>query len=656
MLSRKGIRHIWGQINGRAKEERRSDPQRKKSYPYQPLPGAEWTRLLELQPGSGPLVCGLRPAEIEGDIVQYEALSYAWGNTVDTVDIDCDGHSIPIRQNLASALVHIRHEDRPRLLWVDAVCINQVDSRERSQQVQLMGEIFASARKVLLWLGDDKDGEADQCFGLIKATNDTLQELWDRSGEVKNIPLITSEDGTLCNDSAKWDMVRQFLKSDWFSRVWVLQEVGLARTAVAFYGGTSIRWSQIIEFLLWVTLSANIRDLVGSLGSARTANVFLVMWINSHEGPSWMDEMPYARSLLGNRPKSMFLDILHAQRRYRATDPRDRVYAFLSHPLVPLHSEDGRKLISADYNQSVDQVFFDTARSLVQLDALGWTVLSAVQHRSRSGISSIRRPTWVPRWDEDSSLARLGRPSKWYMAGGHDSFQAKVSVLSPLDKWLEVKGAGFDRITWTSKVFAPEDFQWSNQVKSSPLQHAWQQLEQQGPSSVYQSSDLDQEHAFCLVSVAGMEYGKDSRRYELSRLWADHTACKDVLLSESRAVAESLTDARRADSSKSKDMLKKRALETVVLQRQALLNRRFFMTSNGYYGVCHFEVEPGDCCFVLRGANVPFVFRPASLKNQSIQRYLLVGEAYIQGVMEGEIYEELAKEGTQLTEEDIVLI
>ena len=92
-------------------------------YVYTPLPDDGWIRVLELHPGIGPLSCSLSICKLEEGPLKFEALSYVWGKHQDAMNIECDGHTLPIGPNLACALEHLRHGTDSRLLWVDAVCI-----------------------------------------------------------------------------------------------------------------------------------------------------------------------------------------------------------------------------------------------------------------------------------------------------------------------------------------------------------------------------------------------------------------------------------------------------------------------------------------------------------------------------------------------------
>ena len=106
---------------------------------YSNLPGDDCFHLLEIQPDKDDRqkFCKLIMRNILPRAPRYEALSYAWGNTWDKVNITCDGISVWITQNLFDTLHKIRLPNRPRFLWADAICINQEDMEERERQVRL---------------------------------------------------------------------------------------------------------------------------------------------------------------------------------------------------------------------------------------------------------------------------------------------------------------------------------------------------------------------------------------------------------------------------------------------------------------------------------------------------------------------------------------
>ncbi|KAH8588662.1 heterokaryon incompatibility protein-domain-containing protein, partial [Bisporella sp. PMI_857] len=124
-------------------------------YKYVPLPSDGSIRLLELAPGTDEsIICRLFPHNInEGK--NYEALSYVWGDSNQRMTITCEGSSLSIPKSLHVALKRFRLKSSSRVLWADAICINQRDDLERSQQVALMGQIYSNATMVLAWLGED---------------------------------------------------------------------------------------------------------------------------------------------------------------------------------------------------------------------------------------------------------------------------------------------------------------------------------------------------------------------------------------------------------------------------------------------------------------------------------------------------------------------
>src|SRR5687768_9455999 len=93
-------------------------------------------RVLTLHPGTwkDPIRCSLHTVRLE-DNPRYEALSYAWGDADDCRPVMVDARVVQVTANLETALRRLRHPDRDRALWVDALCINQQDNDEKSHQV-----------------------------------------------------------------------------------------------------------------------------------------------------------------------------------------------------------------------------------------------------------------------------------------------------------------------------------------------------------------------------------------------------------------------------------------------------------------------------------------------------------------------------------------
>ena len=134
------------------------------SLPYSLLPLNQLQReirLLRLHPGHqhNRLRAELRVVSLHNP-PSYEALSYTWGKSTSDpqpVIYINDNVSLPLTDNLHNALKRLRRRFRTRVLWIDALCINQEDLAERASQVSFMGETYKSARGVCVWLGDTSD-------------------------------------------------------------------------------------------------------------------------------------------------------------------------------------------------------------------------------------------------------------------------------------------------------------------------------------------------------------------------------------------------------------------------------------------------------------------------------------------------------------------
>jgi hypothetical protein len=134
------------------------------AFLYQPLP-ARSIRVIKLLPSSrrtDALKCGIRHLHLDYVAAQpYEALSYVWGESTRQWALDCDGKELLVTKNCHEALVNLRLRLSPRILWIDAICINQAATdeavTERNGQVAMMGEIYLKASRVLVWLGPPAD-------------------------------------------------------------------------------------------------------------------------------------------------------------------------------------------------------------------------------------------------------------------------------------------------------------------------------------------------------------------------------------------------------------------------------------------------------------------------------------------------------------------
>src|SRR5882757_4635082 len=127
---------------------------------YSALREKDEIRLLRIEPGTGSaqVKCSLVHARLR-ESPTYDAVSYMWGldngpgSTKTTLLAIDGGRTMEVQENLGNALRYLRLRDKARVLWVDAICINQADPTERGHQVAQMGVIYSQATTVRVWLG-----------------------------------------------------------------------------------------------------------------------------------------------------------------------------------------------------------------------------------------------------------------------------------------------------------------------------------------------------------------------------------------------------------------------------------------------------------------------------------------------------------------------
>lgn len=175
--------------------------------------GPRTIRLLRLLPGSkdDKIQCQLFEYEFRQKAQwHYDALSYVWGDQRQTKRIVVDGWHVNVTVNLHAALTRLRDQENERVMWIDALCINQADLKERASQVQLMPMIYAFANQVVAWLGEE-ERDSDFAFSAIQAAA-SIPEIMDLKAVLKEMSAV----GTDLTAA-----VERLIKRPYFTRVWV---------------------------------------------------------------------------------------------------------------------------------------------------------------------------------------------------------------------------------------------------------------------------------------------------------------------------------------------------------------------------------------------------------------------------------------------------
>ncbi|KAF1953868.1 hypothetical protein CC80DRAFT_537139 [Byssothecium circinans] len=178
------------------------------------------------------------PEELEqtGVPFEYEALSWNWGTTPWTsqIKVDQDGtrYYFSVPETIIGAFKALRNKRKERVLWVDAISIDQSNNQEKSQQVPMMSEIYGEAKSVCVWLGEGDD-DSRMAFDFIQNEVTKLED-FDK--------LCESPDA-----APKWNAMFSLMKRPWFSRRWIVQEIALAREARLYCGRKNIPWQDFAD-------------------------------------------------------------------------------------------------------------------------------------------------------------------------------------------------------------------------------------------------------------------------------------------------------------------------------------------------------------------------------------------------------------------------
>jgi hypothetical protein len=176
----------------------------------------------------------LEPAEYWDDLVRgklvhatfaekpkYEALSYTWGNEAPKEIISLDGKYFTVGLNLLHALRKLRDPENERILWIDAICIDQSNVPERTAQLRIMPYIYQRAQAVLV--------------SLAKPPRSSLKKR-RKSGAVVRMDIPKYKLKNLCSN-------------EYWKRLWIIQEISLARKLLLYYGKSKFDWSVFVGAL-----------------------------------------------------------------------------------------------------------------------------------------------------------------------------------------------------------------------------------------------------------------------------------------------------------------------------------------------------------------------------------------------------------------------
>jgi hypothetical protein len=378
---------------------------------YKRLERNEDIRLINLLPASkwdDPLACNIVPASF-ADGPEFEALSYPWGlqNGVhgSIVAINCAHSTLQISSNLNSALRDLRSDmsadDSYRVLWVDAICIDQSHSEEKAHQIRQMKRIYSEAKRVIVWLGQGTEKG-------VKAfkTLESISELGNPFSNGSDISLPYLEP------------LNSIGESPWWTRAWCRQEIIMAKEASMYLGSASLDWRDLsTAFRAWTSLLERIisplETFHEAIGKQLTKNFF--------------HQLAIIEQWRGSLGLPTLLEVLLHHGDLQVTDPRDSVYALLGlvNSRDPCHAD---ITLQPDYTIRLSDLFIRVAMHLFKhhgLDILSFATPGLSP--SRIGLLSYVEylPTWAPDWRQVT-----------FVEGSHFAFTNFFRSVDPSQRLL----------------------------------------------------------------------------------------------------------------------------------------------------------------------------------------------------------------------------
>ncbi|KAK1758175.1 heterokaryon incompatibility protein-domain-containing protein [Echria macrotheca] len=345
-------------------------------------------RLLSIAPGgfSDEVDCDLHQEDIRY-LPSYTAISYTWsddsGDRSKKKSVFLNSRLVAVTTSCELALRRARSNRERTKVWIDAICINQNDNEEKNHQVQLMAQIYARAASVLIYIGEEAGNSSELMRRLQTGLDLGLADLRVDIGNSSEFMRGLQSGLDLGVDDLRVDVV-QLLSRQYFWRIWVLQEVALARRARLICGEESIPWADF---------ATRLREPV-EFGSV-AMDAFLETrdaadsWPRDLK-PDQMGDIPLVLSFIkptlrdiGELPRLLDLSTF-----CRATEPRDKVYALLG--LVG--GTDGYGFLP-DYDADLETVYVRTAVLIARSCSILALLIRAVCRRSISP-----HLPWVPDW------------------------------------------------------------------------------------------------------------------------------------------------------------------------------------------------------------------------------------------------------------------
>jgi hypothetical protein len=580
------------------------------SYTYQRLQLGE-TRLLELRSGpqDAPLTGEVQHINVERS-PSYYALSYVWGTATRSYTLQTSQGAVSITASLRSALRRIRKRDEVIHVWVDAICIDQENDYEKATQIRMLPNIFQSAEIVLCWIGEERDDSTSAIETLLQIRTHELQpQSWP--ARLPPIPTNWVDGIPPVNDDVWWS-IQNLFEREWFSRVWVIQEVVLAKELKLICGNYEVDWEDIIKA---------VEICLDDQGGPLPTNCILRQVTPSFNP---VHTLGLTKGAFENKSLSKhfnLLSLLDLFTHAKATKNCDKFFALLG-----IASDATATAFDPDYSSTIAVITRRYAHEFIRRG-------NALQLLYRAGSNkSMSFTSWIPNWISCQPLRTI---STWRGTGGVFQaatklhLQASVSLVD--ESILQITGSLVDTITHISSLslcgkdiitLVNDSHAVIDQLPSYPTGESLATIKLKFPIGSAVAPCID--NAVTVEDLISSDLDENATLNNAFE-WQDN-------VTHIQKVEDIVTLLKKPK--KARDQSYKYWL-TAAAFFERLGNGRFFVTTRGYVGIAPDRARLGDKIALVQGGAVPFILRPA--KHQGfVNVHSLIGETYVHGIMYGE--------------------
>ena len=575
-------------------------------------------RLLTLSPAlrqSDPIVCNLHVVSLEGEKPIYEAISYVWGDPKVTVPIEVSNRPFQVTANLATALRRFRNVGGRRILWVDAICIDQSNDQERGHQVGLMGHLYSRARRVLVWLGEDDHPRLRAEWGMATIRAIAAISEKERIPDPKDFGV----DASISDCKAS---VENLLSRPWWTRAWTVQESTLAQDHFFCCGQASCSGPELRD-----ATARLVRDTNDQWRPDFNLEICLVEAFRTTTSVDKFKDT--GRNLL-------FLILFHSSR--ASTLMHDKVYAFFG--LSRTFTEEYAALI--DYTKPYQVVFEQLMIAMIRrdgwLDALGTVPMGMEELRNDQCHGETqtlyKKPSWSPSWgvtrdrSESKALAlRVSRKRKYQACA-----KTRASIdIKPFKIDMDSSTSLLGRMIVTSGIVI-DVIEEVGEVNRAGLPHS-----AEFNNTVIMWGRMMDSHKLSMQRYNNSDFFWEEMFEDMCRYMSDLTTFQDALGYISELHKQTFEDWWRWKTAVE-------GKEYIFDAWSSSFGLRFFISKTRFLGLAPAGAKAGDKVCILLGGRKPFVLREEEIgytdsKGDTKPFHRLLGSAYVSGLMRGEAFQ-----------------